>query len=80
MQWLQEITSRPFKVPPAEARASTLQPGDEGFVIRRVTRREQDWKLPFDPAVMEFGLLRCEGPPPTPPPAQRRASPARKKA
>jgi hypothetical protein len=28
-----------------------------------VTRRAQDWKQPFDPAVMELGLLRYEVPP-----------------
>jgi len=61
--WVQQVTGHQFAVPKDGTQAQTLLPGDEAFVIRRVTRRAQDWKLPFDPAVMELGLLRCEVPP-----------------
>ena len=67
LTWVQQVTGQPFKVPHEGTPPQALRPGDEAFVIRRVTRREQDWKLPFDPAVMELGLLRCEPPPPVQP-------------
>jgi hypothetical protein len=70
LTWVKQVTGRRFPVPPEDAPASALRPGDEAFVIRRTTRRAQDWKQPFDPAVMELGLLRCE-PPPAPPPAKQ---------
>jgi hypothetical protein len=79
LTWVKQVTGQRFRVPPEDAPAAMLQPGDEAFVIRRVTRREQEWKQPFDPAVMELGLLRCEVPPPTPPPLKTRASRARKR-
>jgi len=63
LTWVKHVTGQQFKLPKDRAMAALLQPGDEAFVIRRVTRREQDWKLPFDPAVMELGVLRCEVPP-----------------
>jgi hypothetical protein len=66
LKWVKAVTGQRFKLPPEGAPANTLVPGDEAFVIRRVTRRAQDWKQPFDPAVMELGLLRCEGPPQIP--------------
>jgi hypothetical protein len=78
LTWVKQVTGQRFRVPPEDVPASTLQPGDEAFVIRRVTRRAQDWKQPFDPAVMELGVLRCE--PPPKPPAAKRASRARKRA
>jgi hypothetical protein len=39
-----------------------LQPGDEAFVIRRSARLTKQWeaRAPFDPALIELGLLRCE--------------------
>jgi hypothetical protein len=67
----------------------TLQPGDEAFVIRRTTRLTKTWKprQPFDPALVELGLLRCEVPPPVKPTHKRgekrqviRQARARKKA
>jgi hypothetical protein len=67
LAWLQQVTGQRFKLPGERSLVQTLRPGDEAFVIRRVSRREQDWKLPFDPAVMELGLLRCEAPPPVKP-------------
>jgi hypothetical protein len=66
LTWVKQVTGRRFKVPSQGTPPASLQPGDEAFVIRRVTRRAQDWKQPFDPAVMELGLLRCELPPPAP--------------
>jgi hypothetical protein len=69
--WVRELTGQTFTLPKARASAQTLLPGDEAFVIRRVTRREQDWKRPFDPAVMELGVLRYEVPPPVKPTHKR---------
>jgi hypothetical protein len=66
LAWVKHVTGVTFKVPRERHLAHRLQPGDEALVIRRVTRREQDWKLPFDPAVIELGLLRCEVPPQEP--------------
>ena len=63
LTWVKQVTGRRFKVPSEGTPPAALQPGDEAFVIRRVTRRAQDWKQPFDLAVMELGLLRCEVPP-----------------
>lgn len=85
LTWVKQVTGQRFRVPPEDVPASTLQPEAEAFVIRRVTRREQDWKQPFGPAVMELGVLRCESSPPPPPTKkatrQGRASPrARKRA
>jgi hypothetical protein len=77
LTWVKQITGQRFPVPPADARASTLQPGDEAFVIRKRTRREGDWKLPFDPTAMELGLLRCEPPTPAKPATRQRMSQAR---
>jgi hypothetical protein len=71
LAWVREVTGQRVKRPPDDATRSPLQPADEAFVIRRVTRRVQDWKLPFDPAVMEFGILRCEVPP-APKPTHKR--------
>jgi hypothetical protein len=71
LAWVQQVTGQPFKVPREGTPRQPLRPGDDAFVIRRVTRREQDWKLPFDPAVMELGVLRYEGPPPVKPTHKR---------
>jgi len=67
LAWVQQMTGQRFKLPQERISVQRLQPGDEVFVIRRTVRQPQDWKLPFDPAVMELGLLRYEVPPPVKP-------------
>ena len=62
LKWVKEVTGQRFRPPAEDAPRSTLQPGDAAMVIRRVTRRAQEWKQPFDPAVMELGIscaARC---------------------
>jgi hypothetical protein len=46
-----------------------MQPGDEAFVIRRTTRLTKIWKprKPFNPDLIELGVLRCEVPTPIKP-------------
>jgi hypothetical protein len=73
LAWVRQLTGVTFAVPKAGDQHSPMQPGDEAFVIRRTSRREQDWKQPFDPAVMELGLLHCEPPPAPPLPVKRSA-------
>jgi hypothetical protein len=67
LDWVAALTGVTFTVSRA---IYPLQPGDEAFVIRRTTRPVNTWKprKPLDPALVELGLLRCEGPPPAPPP------------
>jgi hypothetical protein len=79
VKWIKQVSGRRFTLPPEGAPPAALQPGDEAFVIRKVTRRAQDWKQPFDPAVMELGVLRCEVPPP-PPPVPGEQRPVRRQA
>jgi hypothetical protein len=70
--WVKQVTGRQFAVPREGTPPQTLVPGDEAFVIRRTTRRAQDWKRPFDPAAMELGLLRYVPTTPAVDPAQVR--------
>jgi hypothetical protein len=64
--WITALTGVTFTV---SRDIYPLQPGDEAFVIRRTTRLTKTWKprQPFDPGLVELGLLRCELPPPVTP-------------
>jgi hypothetical protein len=66
LDWIAALTGVTFTV---SRDIYPLQPGDEAFVIRRTTRLTKTWKprQPFDPGLVELGLLRCELPPPVQP-------------
>jgi hypothetical protein len=64
--WITALTGVTFTV---SRDIYPLQPGDEAFVIRRNSRTPNTWKprKPFDPDLVELGVLRCEVPPPVKP-------------
>ena len=66
LDWIAALTGVTFTV---SRDIYPLQPGDEAFVIRRTTRLTKTWKSrqPFDPGLVELGLLRCELPLPVTP-------------
>jgi hypothetical protein len=70
LDWITALTGVTFTV---SRDMYPLQPGDEAFVIRRHGRNPNTWKprKPFDPDLVELGLLRCEGPPPVKPTHKR---------
>jgi hypothetical protein len=70
LDWVAALTGVTFQV---SREMYPLQPGDEAFVIRRQGRNPNTWKprQPFNPDLVELGLLRCEVSPPVAPTHQR---------
>jgi hypothetical protein len=70
LDWIAALTGVTFTV---SRDMVPLQPGDEAFVIRRNSRTPNTWKprKPFDPDLVELGVLRCEVPPPVKPTHKR---------
>jgi hypothetical protein len=79
LDWIAALTGVTFTV---SRDIYPLQPGDEAFVIRRTTRLTKTWKprQPFDPSLVELGLLRCELPPVTPTPVRGEKKPVIRQA
>ena len=58
LKWVKEVTGRRFKLPAEGTPANSLQPGDEAFVIRRVTRRARR-NAGMQADVISHALITC---------------------